>query len=38
MRIAERLGCAAFVGKPFLPDDLVSLVKDMLRTTLQQSG
>jgi two-component system, cell cycle response regulator DivK len=31
MRIAEKFGCAAFVGKPFLPDDLVSLIRELLK-------
>jgi len=27
---AEQLGCAAFVGKPFLPDELVKLIRQLL--------
>jgi CheY-like chemotaxis protein len=32
MQIAERNGCAAFIAKPFLPDDLVQLVRQFLQT------
>ncbi|MHB8627124.1 MAG: response regulator [Aggregatilineales bacterium] len=35
MRIAERLGCAAFIGKPFLPDELISVIKEVLRSAPQ---
>ncbi|HRE48044.1 MAG TPA: response regulator [Aggregatilineales bacterium] len=31
-RIAARLGCAAFVGKPFTPDILVNIVQTLLKT------
>jgi len=31
MQIAEGLGCAAFIGKPFLPDELVKVVNGFLR-------
>ena len=32
MQLAESLGCAAFIGKPFLPADLVKVVSGFLRS------
>jgi len=31
MQLAETLGCAAFIGKPFVPDELVKVVNGFLR-------
>jgi CheY-like chemotaxis protein len=33
MRIAVKLGCSAFIGKPFLPEKLVSVVKEFLHAS-----
>jgi len=30
IKIAENLGCAAFIGKPFLPDDLIKVISSFL--------
>jgi DNA-binding response OmpR family regulator len=32
VRLSKRIGCAAFVSKPFLPEELVVLVKQLLNT------
>jgi two-component system cell cycle response regulator DivK len=31
MRLAERFGCAAFIGKPFTPDNLLAVVTRLLK-------
>ena len=30
MQLAERFGCAAFLGKPFTPDNLIDMVRQLL--------
>ncbi len=30
MKIAERFGCSAFIGKPFTPDQLIKVVQQLL--------
>lgn len=32
-RLAERFGCDAFLGKPFSPEDLLTLMQKILHTT-----
>jgi hypothetical protein len=31
MHTAEKYGCAAFIAKPFLPDDLVTVIRKILQ-------
>jgi DNA-binding response OmpR family regulator len=31
IRLGERIGCAAFVGKPFMPEELLDVVKQVLK-------
>jgi DNA-binding response OmpR family regulator len=33
VRIGERIGCAAFVRKPFLPEQLLQLIQDLLKVS-----
>ncbi len=30
MKVAERFGCSAFIGKPFTPEQLINVVKQLL--------
>jgi DNA-binding response OmpR family regulator len=32
MRIAQKFGCAAFVSKPFVPEELLALIKSLVPT------
>ncbi len=33
MRVAERFGCSAFIGKPFNPGQLIKVVQELLERT-----
>ncbi len=32
MRLAQKFGCTAFVSKPFIPEELLALIKSLLPT------
>jgi CheY-like chemotaxis protein len=38
MRIARSFGCSAFIGKPFLPEDLLSVVRKLMPVTSDGSA
>ena len=35
VRMAAKFGCSAFLGKPFTPNELLTLVKDLIKPVLQ---
>lgn len=38
VRMAAKFGCSAFLSKPFMPEELLNLVKEMLKTEQPMSS
>jgi CheY-like chemotaxis protein len=37
-RIAQKFGCAAFVSKPFVPDEFIQLIKSLVKASDSQTA